>query len=347
MAGLTPPPFQPLAAQEHSGIKAFNLDFAGENHPHSELPQARETAAMHGIDLQVKETDPDEALENLTDMVRCFEEPAPTLSPTFLLSEFVRESGVTVVFSGLGPDELFCGYGRNRNLSKWHWTRRVASLPGGVALLRKVIGDEDWTTAHDITGYYLGRFSAVSEAKKQRLLALPEARNWNTAQCLRDLYDTAALKDLDDVQALCWLETKNYIGNHHVYRTDQFTMRHSIESRFPALDHELVEFAARVPSSLKVRDGQGKYLMRRIASRHIAPECLSAPKRGFSLPMKMWIEGELAPLVNDTLDSLKRRGALNEAVIAETQEAVRQRRFRPLQVWGLVSIELWLREFFA
>ncbi len=336
-----------LAAQEHSGIKAFNLDFKGDDHSHSEFSQARETAEMYGMELQVKRTDPAESLQHVADMVRCYEEPTPSLSPTYLLSQFVKECGVKVVFSGLGPDELFCGYGRDRNLGKWRWLRRFATLPGGPALLRKLFVDQDWAKARDIDAYYMGRFSALSEETKQRLFDLPEARDWNTVESLRTLYGTSVLEGLDDIQALCWLELKIYIGNHHVYRSDQFTMRHSIESRFPALDHELVEYAARVPTSLKVRDGQGKYLMRRIARRHIAPACLEAPKRGFSLPMKMWIEGELAPLVNDSLDSLKTRGVLNVGEIERVQQSVRQGRCRPLQVWELVSVELWLEEFFS
>jgi asparagine synthase (glutamine-hydrolysing) len=133
-----------------------------------------------------------------------------------------------------------------------------------------------------------------------------------------------------------------------VTRVDAFMMTFSLEGRFPFLDHEVVEFAMRLPSRLKVRDGERKRIVRRVAARHVHPSCLDMAKKGFGLPLAQWMEGPLRPYVEEKLTALAKDGEIfrPEAVLA-----IRDRRARPAptprQVWHLVSTQLWREAFFG
>ena len=137
----------------------------------------------------------------------------------------------------------------------------------------------------------------------------------------------------------------NYIGNHHVYRVDQFAMNFSVESRFPFLDHEVIELASRIPSNLKLRRGVGKYILRQVAKKFIHPSCLTMPKKGFGLPVGRWMVSSLKSLVSRKISLLKARAVLNPGVIEGIQDLFIRTKANYQQLWFLVSLELWLEKF--
>ena len=136
----------------------------------------------------------------------------------------------------------------------------------------------------------------------------------------------------------------NYIGNHHVYRGDLFSMYFSLESRFPYLDHELIEFAFKIPAKYKVRNGHGKYIQRKIAEKYIHQSCLSMKKKGFSLPLKQWMKTSLKSLVIEKLDRLKNRHVFNNSQIEIYKNSFYSKDLYQNQLWFLVSTELWFEE---
>ena len=137
----------------------------------------------------------------------------------------------------------------------------------------------------------------------------------DTQDFLHNLY----VKDLvfgDAIEAFGYMDLMNYIGNHHVHRLDQFTMAHSVEGRFPFLDHKLVECSYSIPSHLKIRGREQKYILRRVAEKYIAPECMLMKKKGFGLPLKQWMRGPLKPLVDYSLQELSKRSEINGDTIS-------------------------------
>ena len=125
----------------------------------------------------------------------------------------------------------------------------------------------------------------------------------------------------DNVEVMSHLEMCYLVGNHHLYRVDQFTMHFSIEGRFLFLDHEVVEFAASLPSSHKVRPGSLKHIVRSVAQRYIHRSCLDMEKKGFSLPMREWIAGPLRRFCRESLARLRERALVK----AEAVDAVARR----------------------
>ncbi len=121
----------------------------------------------------------------------------------------------------------------------------------------------------------------------------------------------------------------------------------SLEAREPLLDHKLLEFAATVPTALKLKDGRGKYLLRKLLARRIPQPIVDRPKHGFEAPIGEWLRGPLVDAVNDLLldGRLRARGIFNDRTIAdmwrEHRTGARDHRHR---LWSLVMLELWFRQ---
>jgi asparagine synthase (glutamine-hydrolysing) len=196
----------------------------------------------------------------------------------------------------------------------------------------------------DLIDCYVYAFSIFLDHDKQRLFR-SLARELNTYDFFREHYPLTERNTDDPIDTMCTCDLINYIGNHHVYRTDQFTMWFSLEARFPFLDHELVELAFRMPSELKVAHGTGKYILRQVARDYIAPACLEMGKKGFSMPVGEWIRGAMKPLVSDRLSRLGKRDIFSRHAIDDIVREYYARRRSALQVWLLVSVEMWLERF--
>ena len=333
-----------MAAQQHSGIKAFTLAYEQEYEQFDELDQASATATMHGMNHVVQMIKPQQCLDYVTQMIHCYGEPGPMLSPNYLISRFAADNDVTVVLNGLGGDELFGGYGRDRIIRRWARLRRwrsairlLSAVSGGMRSARRVAELRNYGDC------YVHLFSPFTEAHKRRLFADDIADKFNSFETFEQLYGDGQRRFTDGIEAMCYFDMINYVPNHHLYRGDLITMQFSLESRFPMLDHELVELAFRMPSGMKVRGQVRKYALRQVARDLIDPSCLSMDKKGFSLPMADWMRGALQPLVVQSLDSLKQRGIMRPEQIDRTYTwFLRDQRFWT-SVWPLVSIELWLR----
>jgi asparagine synthase (glutamine-hydrolysing) len=335
-----------IAAQEHPGIKAFTLAYEESAKEFDELPSARATASRYPLQHIIKKVVPEQCLPNLLEMTRCYEEPFYSIAPNYVISQLVAENQVTVILNGLGPDETLCGYGRDHGLNLWTkihpWHRALSLWPAGI---RKIDSLKDLAGLTDISDYYVFNFSTFTERQKQDLFASPQTREWNSYTTFKELYGLKSLAFSDNIEALCYLDLINYIGNHHVYRVDQFTMHFSLEGRFPYLDYELIELCARIPSSLKKKNGLGKYPLRQIAQKYIDPSCLTMNKKGFGLPVEHWMRGTLKPLVQEKINGLKMRGILKNGIIDNMLQGFYVRNNNYQQLWFLVSLELWLEAF--
>jgi len=335
-----------MAARSHPGIQAFTLGFSADYTEMDELPQAKATAAMHPMTHRIRVVRPEAVLGNVREMVRCYEEPFFSLSPNYVISQFVAEHGIKVILNGLGGDELFCGYPYYRWARRWPWLRWTAPftwLLAGASF--------KWTQLHELCASrspeaaYVTLHGHEPQCRKRRLYS-DGARDFDTPRRLHQLYNPEGLDFADVAEAFNYLDMMHYVGNHHVYRIDQFTMRFGIEGRVPLLDHELVELAFRIPTRLKLRAGQHKYVLRRVAEKWIHPSCLRMRKRGFSLAVHRWIDTDLRELVETSLGRLKERDLFVPAAIDRAWADVRARRAPYSSVWQLVATELWLEEMF-
>jgi asparagine synthase (glutamine-hydrolysing) len=286
------------AAQQHRSLTSLTVGFPGE--PEDETPLALASARHLGLNVITRNVDVREGVELLPRVMAHFDEPFSDTSalPTSLICAEARKL-VTVVLSGDGGDEVFSGY--NSHARAWSWrsvdrlpsswrraggnllaslsprdsrarrfSRRLAQPVGRFGLGGKVYPFEDW-----LDGCLKPEFNVSPEGIVGGYDDhLPR---WEGASSI----DVAQRTDL-----------RSYMLEDVLVKVDRMSMMHSLEVRSPFLDYRLVELGLRVPSHLRVKNGTTKYLLRRLAERHLPGEVCRAPKRGFGVPLRSWLNDE-------------------------------------------------------
>ena len=318
-----------------------------------------ETVARHlGCEFHALVADPrvDDLLPKLA---WHFDEPFADSSavPTYYVSKAAREL-VTVALSGDGGDELWAGYARHR-VERWEQRARASfrsarhlagwigqALPlsvKGARSLRHLALDPDQAYA---AKHAYGMFEPEA---KRRLYTGDFARSIRHADpftSFRDAYRDCA--SCDPMDRALYVDARTYMIDDVLTKVDRMSMAVSLEAREPLLDHKLLEFAARVPMSLKLKDGRTKYLLRRILERRVPRSITERGKRGFAAPIAEWLRGPLAAMTSDLLLD----GRLGDRGIFDGREVARiwnQHRTRhedhAHRLWQLVMLELWFRQF--
>jgi asparagine synthase (glutamine-hydrolysing) len=143
------------------------------------------------------------------------------------------------------------------------------------------------------------------------------------------------------------MDIKNYLPNDILTKVDRMSMAHSIEARVPLLDHKFVEFTATIPPELKLHGKTTKYIFKKAMEGILPAEVLYRPKRGFAIPLGRWFRGQLSLYVRDLLLSRKslNRGLFRKSYIERLIELNDRGRPLDLQLWTLITFELWCRRF--
>jgi asparagine synthase (glutamine-hydrolysing) len=145
-----------------------------------------------------------------------------------------------------------------------------------------------------------------------------------------------------------YADARVYMVDDVLTKVDRMSMAVSLEAREPLLDHKLLEFAARVPMALKLKDGRSKYLLRRILERRVPKSIVERGKSGFAAPIGDWLRGPLAGMTQELLldGRLRDRGLFNDAEVRRIWDDHRTRAAEhPHRLWQLIMLELWFRTF--
>ncbi len=130
-------------------------------------------------------------------------------------------------------------------------------------------------------------------------------------------------------------------------KVDRASMKSSLEVRSPFLDHHLAQFAFQLPASLKLKNGETKYILKRLAQKHVDENIMSRKKKGFGIPIKHWLKHELKEIVDDTLseEAIKKRGLFNSSYITRLiYEHNNDIADHTHKIWALLWLELWFRQ---
>lgn len=321
-----------------NNIKAFTLGFDEKYSEFNEIKQASDTAKINDIEHIISIQNAETMLDKIQEMALGFEEPFYSLSPDLILSKIVYDNDIKVCLNGLGGDELFAGYNHYKYLNYWErlkpFGQVLSSLPN---VHRKVRTAKKLLLGKNINEFYVKYYSIFEDVELESLFG----KNYDSLHEIQRQYLNNDKEFTDDVELMSYLDLKNYIGNHHVHRCDQFTMANSIEGRFPFLDHELIEFAFTVPTKYKIHNGQGKYILRDIAKDFIHPNCLKMKKKGFRVPIEYWVDDKLSNLVEDHIEKLKKRNILLPDVIDYICK-----NGTVYQKWHMVMTNMWFELFF-
>jgi asparagine synthase (glutamine-hydrolysing) len=328
-----------------------------DEHAFNELAYARTVAQHLGCEAHEEIVKPDVA-DLLPKLAWHLDEPFADSSavPTYYVSQAARRH-VTVALSGDGGDEMWAGYARHR-VERWETKARRWLGPGG-RLAGRLAGSLPLAIKGARSLRHLALTPADACAQKhvygqfdsgrERLYARDfagEVKHSDPLASFRAAYD--ACTSSDPLDRALYVDVKTYLVDDILMKVDKMSMAVSLEARVPLLDHKLIEFAASVPSSLKLKEGRSKYLLRRLLERRVPPSIVDRPKQGFAVPVGEWLRGPLAPMVDDLLCSgpMRERGVFDQAAVRalwqEHRDGVRDHRHR---LWSLVMLELWFRQF--
>jgi asparagine synthase (glutamine-hydrolysing) len=342
-----------LMAKPAAGrLKTFSIGFAEAGF--NELAHARAVATRFGTDHYDLVLRPD-VVQTVEDLTWYLDEPFGDTSaiPTYMVSKLASEH-VKVVLSGDGGDELFAGY------DKYVVEARERTLERLPRPLRQCAGAIGALLPHGMYGRRFLRHLALEGTKRY----LDASSLFHTDELPR-LFRRSALEQLlrhdPSADALCmpgngtgdWLsaiqyrDLNRYLPLDILTKVDRMTMAHSLEARPPLLDHPLVEFAATIPTRFRLRGGTTKYLFKRAMRGWLPDDIIDRPKHGFAVPLADWFRGDLAGFARDLLlsDTCRQRGIFEPRYIDRLLRSNDRGRNLDLQLWTILSFELWCRRF--
>lgn len=332
-------------------VETFSIGIEGD--PSNEFEYARQVAGRFGTNHHELVIDEGDFIDFLPKMPYIQDEPLadPVCVPIYYLSQLAHDSGTPVIQVGEGSDEIFAGYrtyhwfaGWERNifnpykklpLGLRRLVHRIADgrvRPELADVLRRAEGDEP---------LFLGNALAFWDGEKERLLqggrgTFSTSGKW-AAELMR------GLPMGDPLQRIIHLELKNRLPELLLMRVDKMSMAHSIETRVPFLDEDVVEFALSIPSTMKRRDGVYKYILKEAARGLVPDDIIDRKKWGFCGSATNMLTSRLAafaeervlksPLIRERFDI----GEVNRLFDRHRNQA----RFNSFKIWNLLNLVLW------
>jgi asparagine synthase (glutamine-hydrolysing) len=349
-----------MARHSDRPVKTYAIGFEGgtaENF-YNELPHARQVAKRFLTEHHEILVKPD-VVALLPRLLWHMDEPIADTAfiTTFLVAEFARRD-VTVILSGVGGDELFAGY---RRYLGSHYRARFERLPDWLRRAAGSLGEKLPSDRHSpllsLMRYAKAFLATVDLPFEERYRSYVEVFPAEASARLLKINGVAcdALGEAfrraggdDELNRMLVVDAETQLPDDLLLLTDKMSMAVSLECRVPLLDHELVELAARMPESVKLKRGRLKHVMKAALAGVLPDEILERRKRGFGTPMGAWLKRELAPVLRSLLarDALARRGLFrHEAVSRLIAEHEANRVDATDQLLALLNLEIWSRMF--
>ncbi len=353
-----------MASQSATPVRTCAIGFDDPDFNESAFAAqvAKRYATEHYLDIVSGD---DEGLVSLIDKLAwLYDEPYADSSalPTYRVCELARRH-VTVALSGDGGDESFGGYRRYR----LHMAEQAArgSLPLMIrrplfGVLGQVYPKADWaprflrakTTfqalALDAVGAYFHSMSLLRDSERFPLYSTKFSKQLGgySAEEVFRIHAQRAGTD-DDLGLIQYLDYKTWLTGDINTKVDRASMAHALEVREPLMDHKLIEWLATLPSSYKIREGEGKWLFKKTFEPALPNDVLYRPKMGFSVPLARWLRGPLATRLKEALLGARMldTGYFNRDVLARMIDQHQSgRRDHSAPLWSLLMFEAFLRQ---
>lgn len=349
-----------MQSQSAKRIRTYTIGF--HEGMFDEAPYARAVAQHLGTEHTELYVTAKDAAEVIPELPMIYDEPFADSSqiPTTLVSRLTRQH-VTVSLSGDGGDELFAGYPRYQ-LTAALW-QRVNGQPMGVrraaASMLKALSAQGWdrvlgflpaSQRQRINGRRVHRLAQLMVSRSIGEMYVRLMSQWQPEEGLvlgttrRDFpLGNWSQKD-DPTEAMRHWDVKQYLPDDLLVKVDRASMSASLESRAPLLDHRVVELAFALPQRMLVRDGVGKWVLRRVLDRYVRRELIERPKAGFSIPLGDWLRGPLRDWAETLLNAekLSGQGFLDaEKVSVMWQQHLSGSYDRSTYLWNVLMFQAW------
>ena len=356
-----------MQAQSNRPVRSFSIGFHEEQY--NEAQHASAVARHLGTDHTELYVTPADALEIVPRLATMYDEPFADSSqiPTHLVSAMARKH-VTVSLSGDGGDELFGGY--NRYFVGRDMWKKVGWMPAPIrASIARVITTLSAQSWDDLGRRFQTLIPGMLRQRTgDKMLKVAEIMNVDTpdamyrglvsywkepsslvigsAEADSILTDSGRWATLDDfTDRMMYLDMVSYLPDDILTKVDRASMATSLEAREPLLDHRVVEFAWRLPLGMKIRNGEGKWILRQVLYRYVPKELLERPKMGFGIPIDSWLRGPLRSWADELLNEsrLRQEGYLDAAPIRDKwDEHQSGERNWQYYLWNILIFQQWL-----
>ncbi|MEZ5552629.1 MAG: asparagine synthase (glutamine-hydrolyzing) [Pseudomonadales bacterium] len=352
--------------QSERPVRTFSIGFREGGF--DEAPYARRIAEHIGSDHTELYVTPDQARDVIPRLPEMFDEPFSDSSqiPTYLVCAMTRRS-VTVALSGDGGDELFAGY--NRYLLGARLWRRTSWLPtplrtafgAGINLL----SEQSWDQLARLIpssarppqfGNKMRKLGGGLRFPDPDAIYRQIVSHWHEPDQVvisgveprGPLWDEGYREKIPDfMERMQFFDTITYLPDDILTKVDRASMAASLEARVPLLDHRVVEFAWRLPLELKMREGNGKWILREILQRYVPRDLFDRPKMGFGVPIDDWLRGPLRDWAESLLDErrLREQGLLNPEPVRARWNSHLRGQNAGYQLWDVLMLQAWLERY--
>ncbi len=346
-----------LQSDRDEKINTFTIGF--EEHGYDESPHARAVAKYLGTEHTEYYCSHKDALEIIPKLADIYDEPFGDASviPTVLVSQLARKK-VTVSLSADGGDEIFAGYDEYPNTLKMQKTfNKVPSLvKKSVSSIMSIIPPTK-VPFHHLLYNFETRYEKIQNLLKTENCAQMlkyRSEQFTTAQLkklltfapnpLTTAFDSDTSKIDDCISQMLMVDYQTYMSANILTKVDRATMSVGLEGREPFLDKSIIEFAAQLPSHFKYRDGEQKWVLKKITHKYLPKKIMNRPKMGFSPPITEWFRDELKSYFLDYLgyERLTREGYFNaDEVVRMRDEYLTGKNVSIKKLWFILMFQMW------
>jgi len=349
-------------------FKTFTIGFDEEEY--NEAEWAKKLAEHLGTEHIESCMSEDEAVKVVFEIPSIYDEPFADNSsiPTCVLSRLASEH-VKVVMSGDGGDELFCGYNDYSELLSF--AERIEKIPhvlkSAIRTLFTRLGTKGFNSMAKFPDFSFLMKSVRSYVRNQAaILAVIDGDMAEMYRRKKGIWlpeempsffkktgnihhktfnaDFAAIENAELLTQMLYADFNTWLPDDILVKVDRASMSMGLEAREPLLDYRIVNLAARIPRNLKYRNGESKYLLKKVLSRHIPEELYLRPKKGFGIPVNRWLRGKFKPIVREYLgtDMIRKSGIFDPVEVSRlTNGFYKNSSIGRRQIWNLLMFQMW------
>ena len=345
-----------IAKEYNKTLKTFTVSFKGE---YDEAPLAKLVAEKYQTSHHEISISFDNLLNDVETILSNYGEPFFDSSaiPSYYVSREAKKH-LTVILNGDGGDEIFGGYRRYVPFAKYDFFKPGPLAKGMASLIHGILPVPDNKKSKYNYIYRLAdlaRKNGLDTYLSATIDSFEGAEQYLTGKegiLLQVKKDFEAINktDISGLQKIMNLDFDNILAGNLLVKMDIATMAHSLEGRSPLLSKELLEYIPSLPDSFKIKGQQTKYLLRKLAEKYLPAELINQPKRGFEIPLKKWIDGELKELIASYI--LNNNAYCRNFVQPSFIENLWQRKIktgdekRAKMIWTLFAMEVWYKKCF-
>jgi len=360
--------------QEISSNKVKTFSIGNENKSYDESKYAKQVAKYLNTDHEELIISDKEIVDKIPNILSHLNEPIGDSSfiPTYLVSELAKKK-VKVSLTGDAGDEIFGGYNRYTKIKTMNYFYKLPKVVKKIISkshnllnqknlnylnivikllpfyknefyldekIRKILLriDPNQTQNDFLLSFFM------NESSKNNVIKTEFQSNHNILENFNKVLDDQKFSNISIEEKMMYLDTINYLPNDILFKVDRASMANSLETRAPFLDKDLYEFSVNLPFSLKIKNGKGKYILRKILKNKIPNNLIDRPKAGFSIPIGQWIKKPLLDWSENLLSkkNIEKSGLLNFNNIEKIWKLHKNGYDHSSILWSILVFQEWL-----